>query len=136
MVMLAEGKFYTNVTIAVQTPAASLFIEITEDDYGKPIKILINAGKCGSEMAAQASAMSALATLILEKEDGFNELLTHLSGITSSNTLTDRNGLKVRSVPEGLYLALVKYKQLKHSELVANVGELESRPTIFNYRND
>lgn len=133
---LLERKHYPNVTIAVPTPAASLFIEITEDEFGKPIRILINAGKCGTEMAAQASALSELATLILDKEDGFIELLTHLSGITTSSVKTDGNGIKVRSVPEGLYLALVKYKQLKHKELADTIGVPESKPTIFNYRND
>lgn len=134
MVMLVERKFYPNVTIAVATPAASLFIEITEDEFGKPIRIYINAGKCGSEMAAQASAMSEMATLILERENGFNDLLSHLSGITSSDTRTDSNGIKVRSVPEGLYVALMKYKQLKYNELITYVGEVDYRPTVFNYR--
>jgi hypothetical protein len=133
---LLEMKHYPNVTIAVPTPAASLFIEITEDEFGKPIRIFINAGKCGTEMAAQASALSELATLILDKDDGFNELLTHLSGITTSSVKTDSNGIKVRSVPEGLYLALVKYKQLKYSELEDTLGTPEVKQTVFNYRND
>lgn len=132
MVMLLEGKFYSNVTIAVPTPAASLFIEVTEDDFGKPIRIHINAGKCGSEMSAQAGALSSMATLILEKEDGFNELLTHLSGITTSSVRIDRDGIKVRSVAEGLYIALVKYKRLKYEELTEIIGERDFKPTIFN----
>lgn len=130
--MLLADKFYSNVTIAVPTPAASLFIEITEDDSGKPIRIFVNAGKCGSEMAAQASALSELSTLILEKEDGYNELLTHLSGITTSSTRIDHNGIKVRSVAEGLYIALLKYKHLKYKELSEVIGERDFKPTVFN----
>lgn len=135
MVKLLEGKLYPNVTVAVQTPASSLFIEITEDEFGKPIRIYINAGKSGSEMAAQASAMSEMATLILDKDNGFNELIEHLSGITSSSVRIDKDGIKVRSVPEGLYLALMKYKQLKYSELINNIGEPDYKPTIFNDRS-
>lgn len=131
---LMEGKLYPNVTIAVPTPASSLFIEITEDEFGKPIRIYINAGKSGSEMSAQASAMSEMATLVLEKDNGFNELIEHLSGITSSNIRIDKDGIKVRSVPEGLYLALMKYKQLKYTELINYIGEPDYKPTIFNDR--
>lgn len=132
---LIEHKLYPNVTIAIQTPASSLFIEITEDDFGKPVRIYINAGKSGSEMAAQASAMSQMATLILEKENGFNELVEHLSGITSSSIRVDKDGIQVRSVPEGLYLALMKYKQLKYTELTSYIGEPDYKPTIFNDRS-
>jgi hypothetical protein len=129
---LLEGKLYSNLSIAVKTPAASMFIHITEDDFGKPIKIFIDAGKCGSEISAQTFAMAEMASKILENEDGFNELLTLLSGITTDKVKRDSKGVVARSCAEGLYIALVKYRHVKHGELLKNLGSPEFRPTQFN----
>jgi hypothetical protein len=132
--LLKEKEFYKHISIAVQTPAATMFVFVIEDNEGKPSKIMIEAGKCGSEIAAQSSVMAEMATKLLENEGGFEQLLTMLSSVTTSNS-RDNRGILVRSCPEGLYLALIKYRQAKFIEMEDIIGS-DYRPAQWRFDND
>lgn len=131
MLELQPDIQYPTYSIKVKTPVATLFVHIIEDMEGTPFRIMINASKTGTEVAASANALALLSTEILQKEHGFTTLLEHLSNITTDKAMIDyATGIKNRSIPEGLCSALHKYRNIKHEELRSKIGSKYRPPKL------
>jgi ribonucleoside-diphosphate reductase alpha chain len=93
-----------------------MFVNVMEDDSGEPFQIIINIGKAGSAIAAWANAASAMLTVGLRSGVPIETFLTELSSITSSGSARSVNSV-CTSGPEGLWMALIRYRRRKFQEL-------------------
>lgn len=122
--MKRPDNFFSSETVRVSTPDGTMFVNIMEDERGEPIHIIINVGKAGHSVGAWACAMAELCTVLLK--DGKNtisDLIVHLSGITTNKHLRHMNGAVCRSGPEGLVIALLKYRDGKFADTVRKTNE-------------
>jgi hypothetical protein len=118
MNLMKDQRTYNSVTYKVNSPAAPLYIHILEDELGNPKMIQINAGKCGSEVSACCNALSLLASRLLELHNGFDMLLEDFSSITTDKLVRNSGGLVCRSIPEGIFVALMRYRNEKNLMLI------------------
>lgn len=119
------GEASTTVSIRVPTPDGTAFVNIIEDDTGKPIQVIIIIGKAGVALAAWAEAVARLCTLLLQNGAGINNLIQELSLINSDRSRVLQDGEVIRSGPAGIVQALIKYRHAKFQELKNNLGTYE-----------
>ena len=110
------------VSIRVPTPDGTAFVHIIEYAMGKPAHVIVNIGKAGVSVAAWAEAVARLCTMLLERGVSLNELIDELSAITSERVKIMADNSKIRSGPEGIAVALIKYRHGKFRELKNALG--------------
>jgi len=128
------ANWFPNVTIRKKTPVGVLFVSIMEDPETKlPVQLIINSGKAGSEFAAFTDSIARLANVILSSnENGLDIILSELSNITTDRTARNSNGILVRSAAEGIYMALLDYKNEKSKEFEDSYDH-NYRPATIRY---
>lgn len=107
----------------VNTPDGTMFVNVMENEKGEPFQVIITIAKNGSSVAAWAQALSAMISTGLQAGVKLETYLTELSSITSdktARTLTSR----CSSGPEGVWMALVRYKKEKFRMLEESLGDL------------
>jgi len=100
------GRAYPTFSYRVETPDGTMFIHIVEDERGLPQQVHINIGKAGTNLSAWADAAARLVSRSLPNVHGAIEELT---GITTSRFRRMPKGEMIRSGPEGIAYALLKY---------------------------
>jgi len=123
---------FNSINFHVATPDGAMFVNVMEDKEGKPFKIITSIGKCGTAVAAWAQAFDLVASETLENGGSVNKLIEILSGITSAGIRILPAGETVRSGPEGVCLALMRYRQSKFQELKNTLGLMSD----FSRNND
>lgn len=111
----AKAK-YENFTFQVTTPDGVMFVEIMEDDK-KPVGFHISIGKSGHAISAWAAALAGVMSLALDYGASINELIKELSSLTTDKIRIMKDGVEIRSGPEGVCVALFDYRRQKFSEL-------------------
>lgn len=101
-------------SVQQDTPDGRMFVHISEHN-GMPVDIRINIGKAGTNLNAWGEACARLVTRLLPKI-GVHGVIEELSGITSSGLKVLEKGGICRSGPEGIALALLKYRKQKYKE--------------------
>lgn len=114
---------YQSMQMKVHTPDGTMFVNVLDDENGQPIQVIINIGKAGSAIAAWAHALSAMITVGLRAGVKLEVYLTELSSITSDKTARTLTS-KCSSGPEGVWMALVRYRKEKFRMLQDSLGEL------------
>ena len=94
-------------TISVKTPDGEMFVTINELD-DKPYEVFITIGKTGKLLMAWAEMAGRLISLALRAGIPFTSILQQISNITTDRE-SRRNGAVIRSGPEGVAYAFVKY---------------------------
>ncbi|HEX9430864.1 MAG TPA: hypothetical protein VF944_10850 [Candidatus Bathyarchaeia archaeon] len=107
-------KVFPTFSIKVDTPDGRMFVHILEND-GLPVQVLINIGKSGTNLSAWADAVSRMVSQML-KYTSIYVIIEELSGITSSRFIRLAQGEVIRSGPEGVAYALVKYRNRKYKD--------------------
>ena len=110
------------ISIRVPTPDGTAFVHVIEGENGKPVHIIVNIGKAGVSVAAWAEAEGRLCTMLLNKGVSLNELIDELSAITSEKVKIMSDNSRIRSGPEGIAVALIKYRHGKFNELKNVLG--------------
>lgn len=114
---------YQSMQMRVQTPDGTMFVNVMDDEEGNPTQVIINIGKAGSAIAAWAHALSAMITVGLKAGVKLEVYLTELSSITS-----DKRARTISSTctsgPEGVWMALVRYRKEKFKQLQEQLGDL------------
>lgn len=128
--MLEKNEFYNSYRIKVRSPAASIYIVITEDANNRPIMIQSFGSKAGNELAANIFSLASLATEILQSENGFIKLMERLSNTTTDKSVLNDNGIICRSAPDALYIALNIYRNIKHDEVKKILGRKYNPPRM------
>lgn len=122
-VMLEENRQYINDTILVRTPIGAITVVVVEDN-GKPVHLFIYGGKNGTELSAYCDSIARLGSELLQYKNGLDKIMEHLSSISTGMTTKDyATGVECRSGAEGIYIALMKYKQHKYQDLMQVFGD-------------
>lgn len=116
---------YKSVVMKVRTPDGTVFVNVMENEDGKPFQVIVNIGKAGSAVAAWAQALGSMISIALQTEDekAFDKIITELSSITSSGTARSITS-RCTSGPEGVWMALIRYRRAKFIELESSLGSL------------
>lgn len=101
-------------TYKFKTPVGTAYININNDENGKPMEVIVNVGKAGSAVAAMAEALGRTSTLFLrfgELPDKKNPqlLIDHLSGIGGSEQVMGFGIKKADSIPDAIARALKEH---------------------------
>lgn len=128
--MLEKNEFYNSYRIKVKSPAAPLYIVVTEDADGNPTMIQSFGTKAGSELAANIFSLASLATEILQQRNGFIRLMERLSNTTTDKSVLSANGITCKSAPDALYIALNIYRNIKHDEIKSKLGRKYHPPKM------
>lgn len=115
------GQILQNEVIRVRTPNGTLFAIIVENEDKSIHSFQFTIGKAGTDVTAWACAMAEMMTLCIKKGATLEELIETLSNITSSREARSIDS-NCRSGPEGLWMALVRYKRSKFEELNKLLG--------------
>lgn len=118
----SEQTKFASVNFAVDTPEGKMFVAVLESDAGDPIAIQISIGKAGLAVNVWAQAVSRLATLALEAGRSINDIIHELTSLGTDRSRTLPMGEVVRSGPDGLMVALMRYRTSKYNELRDKLG--------------
>ncbi len=103
-----------SLTIRVMTPDGVMFVTIVESANGtrpQPAEILIVLGKTGSAIAAWANMAALLCSVLLERGVSLADIAVKISNILSDGRTTHTTGMDIRSGPEGLKYAFLRYNE-------------------------
>jgi hypothetical protein len=111
---LDEGTLYTSYSYKIPSPIGTVFVFVTEVN-NEPRFVQLYVGKSGGEVQANAYALQSLSNELLKEFNGFNRLMLHLCDISTDKVTIDfARHIKVRSLPEALYVALCMYRTMKY----------------------
>ncbi|KKL14733.1 hypothetical protein LCGC14_2512720, partial [marine sediment metagenome] len=111
--------------IEVETPDGKLFAIIIEEK-GVPHEVLIEIGKTGQSVRAWADAIGRVISLCLQSGLGIERIIEELSGVTTDK-LTKSRGQNIRSGPEGVAYALIRYIQEQSASLMEETKDVDYR---------
>lgn len=114
-------NLYKSYNMKVRTPDGTMFVNILEDVNNQPFQVIINIGKAGSQVAAWAQGLAACISAGLQNGVKIETFLTELSSITSDKEARTVNS-NCRSGPEGVWKALVRYRNERFKELQEQLG--------------
>ena len=114
---------YPGESIRVATPDGHLTVFILENEDGIPFEIQIIIGKSGSALAAWANSTAALCSMLLQTSTvKINDLIPILLGQNGDKVSITTEGIKVKSGPDGLAVALLKYQNGKFDKMREALG--------------
>ena len=114
-----------SMTIEVTTPDGTMFVLIIETK-GTPCEVLIEIGKTGQAVRAWADAMGRVISLGLQSGLGIEAIIEEISNVTTDR-LTKSRGQNIRSGPEGVAYALIRYIQAKSASLLKETRNVDYR---------
>src|SRR5205814_1117827 len=85
--MIKRPEVLNGCTIRTKSAFGTLFIILNEAEPGSPCEIFVNAGKCGSDICAEAETIGRLCTLLLRLPSDvppiqrLETVIKHLDGI-------------------------------------------------------
>ena len=130
----AVQDVYDLVSIRVDTPEGTMFVNIIEDKKN-PIGIDLHIGKAGSAIRAWSQSLARVMTIALEHGVTVNEIIAELSTQRSDRSRVGRNGNKIRSGPEGIAFALINYNRDRYIETANSLHLDEENDDEIGTRN-
>lgn len=112
-----QQTIFNNSTFRVTTPEGEMFVTVIEDSASKVTAIDIKIGKAGSALVAWTHSFARILTLAIEKGASVEDLIVELSGQTSDKLRTLTNGVIIRSGPEAVSYALMRYQKEKYRNI-------------------
>ncbi len=120
---LNSGVAQSSLTWKVTTPNGVMFVTVVEtQDYLKkplPTDILITIGKSGSAIMAWANMTASLISLMFKRKIDLVDIITEISMNISDHFVLQRPGVSIRSEPEGIKYALLRYQEDRNRRLEA-----------------
>lgn len=92
------------LTERIRTGHGNLYVTVNFDEEGRPFELFTALGKAGGCDSAQNEAIARLVSMALRAGVDPRDVVDHLQGITCDPAWD--NGVLVRSVPDGIALAL------------------------------
>lgn len=126
--MTADQTKYDSITFHVDSPEGTVNVVIAEQSPGKIGFIHIFVGKSGSAVRSLTDALARMVTFALENK-ALTDVIAELSNITTDKARYTKGGVTVRSIPEALYVALLRYRNMYAQPSLASKGEY--RPVKF-----
>ena len=120
---------FNSINIRVESPDGTMFITVLENEGNLPFKILVHIGKAGTSLSAWADALAEFVSEALPRI-GVNSVIAMLLNIRSDRvafikdtwTRGDDGVIVVRSGPEAIAYALIKYRTEKHRDFMKGLG--------------
>lgn len=113
----------SSLTWKITTPNGIMFITIVESiDYLKkpiPVNALITIGKSGSSIMAWANMTASLISLLFKKKVDLEDIIVEISMNLSDHSVLQKPGIFIRSEPEGIKYALLRYQEDRSKRLEA-----------------
>lgn len=120
---LESGIAQDSLTWKVMTPNGVMFVTIVEStNYLKkpiPVEILITIGKSGSSIMAWANMTASLISLLFKKKADVEDIIAEISMNLSDHSVLQKPGVSIRSEPEGIKYALLRYQEDRNKRLEA-----------------
>ena len=120
---LESGIAQDSLTWKVMTPNGVMFITIVESlNYLKkpiPTNVLITIGKSGSAIMAWANMTASLISLMFRKKIDLVDIIAEISMNLSDHSVLQKPGIQIRSEPEGIKYALLRYQEERSKRLEA-----------------
>ena len=118
---LESGIAQSSLTYKIATPNGIMFVTIVEStDYRKrpvPINILITIGKTGSAIMAWASMTADLISLLFKMKADLEDIIATISMNLTDHSVLQKPGISIRSEPEGIKYALLRYQEDRNRRL-------------------
>lgn len=136
MARIETGKktVFKSMSYHVRTPEGMMYVIVMHEDM-KPVGIQVNIGKAGTTLAAWANAMSRVISLAFDHGASIPEIVQELSLQSSDRVSFNSNNVRIRSGPEGLAFALLRFQEEKNEHDYSDDGEeREYRAPRFNLR--
>ncbi len=103
------------------TPNGVMFVTIVESiNYLKkpvPVNILIIIGKSGSAIMAWANMTASLISLLFKNKIDLEDVIAEISMNLSDHSVLQKPGVSIRSEPEGIKYALLRYQEDRNRRL-------------------
>ena len=120
---LENGIAQDSLTWKIMTPNGVMFVTIIESvDYLKkpiPVNILITIGKSGSAIMAWANMTASLISLLFRNKIDLEDVIAEISMNLSDHVVLQKPGVLIRSEPEGIKYALLRYQEDRNKRLEA-----------------
>ena len=120
---LESGIAQESLTWKIMTPNGVMFVTIVESiDYLKkpiPVEILITIGKSGSAIMAWANMTASLISLLFKRKTDIEDIIAEISMNLSDHSVLQKPGVSIRSEPEGIKYALMRYQEERSKRLEA-----------------
>lgn len=110
--MPADLRVFDSITYNIPSPDGSMFVIIMEQD-GIPKRIEIHIGKTGQQLRAWSTAVNELINSMLDNKIPLTTIQNILLGHTSEKITVIRPGYEIRSGPEAVGFAILRYYQDK-----------------------
>lgn len=118
---LESGIAQNSLTYKITTPNGVMFVTIVESiDYRNkpvPVNILITIGKSGSAIMAWANMTASLISLLFKKKADVEDIIAEISMNLSDRSVLQKLGIVIRSEPEGISYALMRYQEDRSKRL-------------------
>lgn len=111
-----EEESRVSFTVRVMTPDGIMFVTVIEEQLNgksmpQPVEILIVMGKTGSAISAWANMAALLSSMLLNRGVQLADIAKEISHILSDGRVHQGIGMDIRSGPEGLKYAFMKYNE-------------------------
>lgn len=113
-----------NEVIKIRTPDGTLFAIVIENKDGSINSFQFTIGKAGSAVTAWATALAGIMTLAIKNGVTLEQLMSELSGITSEREARTLGSI-CRSGPEGVFMALMRYKRSRFEKVAESLGMVD-----------
>jgi hypothetical protein len=124
---ILKEDVFNSINVRVESPDGTMFVTVMENEGALPFKVLVNIGKAGTSLAAWANALADFVSESIPRL-GVNGVVAMLLNIRSDkvsftpDTWTRDGIVTVRSGPEAIAYALIKYRTEKHRDFMKGLG--------------
>lgn len=124
-------RSFNSFVFRVESPDGNAYIQILESKPGEIEHIIMHIGKAGSSVNAWCQGVADLTALAIKNDVPVSQIIATLQGISSAKPRRVlKGGYDVRSGPEALAIALIKYRAASEPIIVENYDEFY-RPAKF-----
>jgi hypothetical protein len=119
---MTERKIFDDASVLssyvhrAESPDGTVFTTIIENREGRPVEVLIQIGKTGTQMRSWSEALANAISVALRAGVELQNVIPVISGITTDRVRRFGDGIIIRSGPEAVAYALIKYLQAKSRE--------------------
>lgn len=128
--MTADQDIFDSITFHIDSPDGTVNVIFVEESPGKLHNVIVLVGKSGSGTRALVDALARMITFALQSHD-LTDVINELSSITSDKARLTTGGVTVRSIPEAIYLAMLRYRNMYPTKGTTTNSDVEYRPAKF-----
>jgi hypothetical protein len=120
-------EVFKSMNVKIESPDGTMYVTVMENEHGVPFKIMVNIGKAGSSLNAWAAIVADFVSDTITRV-GVNSAIAKLLNVSSDkvsytpDSVTNDGVTTIRSGPEAIAYALIKYRTERQRELMRKLG--------------